>query len=928
MPSDPDSDTPTMGRLSSITSSIATAASKVRYTMASAKERAEAAKRRYESLRKRYERARKTYRRYKRTYRRISKKLKGDYKKFEKLTRGRERWRPEYAMRPEPKEPAFVRQQQRLMVGKGWPKTELSRFVSLSEPIQQRHLKNLNEFLRSEETRLHRMKEAHEREWARYQEIRMSAIRAEQIERHLKETMAAKGYKSVRGAWIKTKPPVSSGKKEPDSILKLTGMSKERLAKWGLSSERELRAEILNWKWTQTFKEPIVRAKTPEEQQKILQTLRFRTLPEWRPYITEESYRAVESGLEKGIMAIQAHIKQRSAARLQEELSKRAKPLESFKKGILEDKTLASWQETTPFIRSYVADEGLKIIQRPPLPKADPLRTVAGVYTAAETAASRYIKERTPEPDSPVTRAAFQAAVYTSPVTGPLAISSPAARDIAVETLIGSYGGLRERPIQTAALTAISFALPSVIGAAKPAGGAVASAISRVPRVGPPIAKYGARAAWTGLSALYGASTVHRVAKEPTIAAKSRKVGEILSTEVAPAFIGTYAGLKYAPRLPSIFQTAGKKEIPIEKIGYPALPEGGYPIAGRRISAKELMKSFKHGTLYPRPVRLEPSGVPVKYLPKRAKLPGEPPGDYMWTGWEELPEFDDELVLGRGDSELPGMYGAPVAETYFTHPPLGPRISLFSTEIPSAEFRLPVVLRTRVSKFKPVPRSVRERGVGAIAEYVRKGVWREPGTAYLPLMKPEYEAVLPEKTVLKSKGVRFFTKSGPHRFPIHEFVVSPMEGGADTGRIDKLSDLGIGESAPAGEIIRAWKQEYRGYGRESKAPIVNPISLIASGKTRKPGRLIEPSEYIGYEPEYTPVYPVYREQHRETWHHREHPRHLGHRRDIIFHGISIASPPTHPDMYIIHHGMPPHISHHSIRHTARCLPGYPVGGNC
>lgn len=116
--------------------------------------------------------------------------------------------------------------------------------------------------------------------------------------------------------------------------------------------------------------------------------------------------------------------------------------------------------------------------------------------------------------------------------------------------LEGSLIGIEQEPEKVVALTVGSFLLPGLTaaGARTPI---VSNVLNRIPTS---VKKQGANALQTALGGLYLTTAGLEISGEPTAELKAQKLGQILSTEVAPFSIGTRLGVK------SIL----KKEIRIE----------------------------------------------------------------------------------------------------------------------------------------------------------------------------------------------------------------------------------------------------------------------------------------------------------------------------------------------------------------------------
>lgn len=236
-----------------------------------------------------------------------------------------------------------------------------------------------------------------------------------------------------------------------------------------------------------------------------------------------------------------------------------------------------------------------------------------------------------------------------------------------------------------------------------------------------------------------------------------------------------------------IIRTTGKEYIPIEKIGYDV--KEGFPIS-ERITEKSLIKSFEKNTLVPEPSRMSISGKPPSYVPETARLPTDfisGKERIMWTGWEKTPSGNilsgGKFTLEGGSSEIPGMYGAPVAESYFTKTGTQmPNIIGFDTTI----IKRPSLIHTTVFDIKPTPELIRSN----LESVKRFASEQTGGNAIAPLMKSEYEIVLPEGNVLQLKQTKYFTKLGGFgekhifgtRVPIIEAVATGEK--AKVGLID------------------------------------------------------------------------------------------------------------------------------------------------
>ena len=217
--------------------------------------------------------------------------------------------------------------------------------------------------------------------------------------------------------------------------------------------------------------------------------------------------------------------------------------------------------------------------------------------------------------------------------------------------------------------------------------------------------------------------------------------------------------------------TKGSNYISIEDIGIE--PKYGFPV-NTKLSMGNLKASFEQNTLVPPPMRMS-IGETIPTIPTSARLPTDITGtNVMWTGWENTPKPGSTglFTLGKGSSEIPGMYGAPLAESYFT------KVGGQMPEVFGVNLKLiksPAIVHTEVTGFEPTP--INLRNVQGATDFSQ----RVPaGTAIFPGLKAEYEAVLGQGNILQIKPSNFFTKVGGFgeshflgtKIPIIETVVT------------------------------------------------------------------------------------------------------------------------------------------------------------
>jgi hypothetical protein len=353
----------------------------------------------------------------------------------------------------------------------------------------------------------------------------------------------------------------------------------------------------------------------------------------------------------------------------------------------------------------------------------------------------------------------------------------------------GYTEGIKTKPVQTAATAAAFFALPAVLKgtgmglkgvgvAPKSVGGFLPEATAKVPQL-----------VGMGLAAAYAASAGVRVYSLPP-EQRYYKMGEIGSTEITPMAVGWGAGQAFWPRATTFLKTVGKEYIPLPEIGV----EYGYPTRGG-LTERQITASFRESTLAVEPTAWRGRGnIGPEIYPEAAVLPGEvPEGVY---GWHAIPKtYPKDFTVPAGSSELPGMYHSPVLEAYFTKAGQGVT-DVGKIGLDLSGYPVPSAVRSHVLGIDAIPGSVRRGGYPEMSEWIT-GEGRL-GRFWEPLMKVEYEAVLPEGTKMSRLPLKYYTKAKGVRVPIYQFEVSDISG-ADikTPKITTVESL-ISELAASG----------------------------------------------------------------------------------------------------------------------------------
>ena len=255
--------------------------------------------------------------------------------------------------------------------------------------------------------------------------------------------------------------------------------------------------------------------------------------------------------------------------------------------------------------------------------------------------------------------------------------------------------------------------------------------------------------------------------------------GELVGTVVGMLLLGE-AVSAVSTRAIGLARSAGQEYVPIESIGYS--PEGRYPLNPVQ-SESALARSFAEGKLYPAPKAMaEPmssgstavpylhgeNGIPV------ARLPNAQAGETtLFSALDSssrsrlVPEGTAYKLITSGGSEVQGMYGAPIAESYFAK--VGGIVpKLVGVELP---FKTPTIYSTVTEGVEAVAKGVRENlprnAEGDITDwsgvnrYIQLRSTEVPaGQGYMPLLKAEYEAIIPDNTIIEVTGRNYYTKLG------------------------------------------------------------------------------------------------------------------------------------------------------------------------
>ena len=391
-------------------------------------------------------------------------------------------------------------------------------------------------------------------------------------------------------------------------------------------------------------------------------------------------------------------------------------------------------------------------------------------------------------------------------IAGPVApLLSPAG----YEYQRGQMEGVRDYPTLTLVSAGIGLAAGPAVSGLKYASQAtrIGPAIAKSP-IAQKVAQYLPKTIGASILSVYGAEKIedvtgyqvrgmmrtdpHSPKTEPTYPdlyppmEMVRRAGRVTATELGPFAAGTIASARYFPQIAGIIRTRNMEYVPVENIGYQA--RHGFPAPPKSIEYETLKRSFRESRLIPAPRSMSHGRSPeVPYIPgspgtRSTALPGEDPRSiYGWTGRDQwvrlgsprhgdIPISGQSMQVGLGGypdrASLPGQYQAPIAQFFFTYPKSG-GYRLGGIDFPT--IGSPAMLRVKSQGIEKIPSSITRQGTGPTAEYIQTA---PRGKAYAPMMKAEYESIIPPGSILRITGRRYYTISDRVRIPIIQMEAS------------------------------------------------------------------------------------------------------------------------------------------------------------
>lgn len=283
------------------------------------------------------------------------------------------------------------------------------------------------------------------------------------------------------------------------------------------------------------------------------------------------------------------------------------------------------------------------------------------------------------------------------------------------------------------------------------------------------------------ISGIYLGDTAVRILSQPTAEEKISTAGNILLKEIPAGAFGAIGGYKATAKFVNGLNTFGKTEIPAEKIKAPGIPLGNFNEA-------QLKNSFEKNILSPQPYKFARADNDIgkdTASTVSAKLNNLDDAVELYHVTAGGQNFKKGFTVRDSESEFGGLFAAPKAVEYFFYgstDDIKVTPSFFIREFSPAES--PAILNIKSRGVKPVDwqkaagsvgRSVRqvkrdpELRKTAVDNFLISSESKNPGFAYMPMIKNEYEAVIPQGTEFKRLPIRYFTRIKNTRVPIYEY---------------------------------------------------------------------------------------------------------------------------------------------------------------
>lgn len=328
---------------------------------------------------------------------------------------------------------------------------------------------------------------------------------------------------------------------------------------------------------------------------------------------------------------------------------------------------------------------------------------------------------------------------------------------------------------------------------------------------------------------VYAGDIAYRILSQPTAEEKISTAGNIALKEIPAGAFGAVKGYVGTAKLDQLLKTIGKTEIPAEKVKAPGIPLGDF-------NAAQLTKAFEKNILSPKPVKFARATNDIgKDTAATVSAKLNPLNDavelYHVTANGQY--FGKRFTVRESKSEFGGLYTAPKAVEHFFYgstDDINVTPSFFVREFSPADF--PLIANIKSRGVKPVDWQKAANSVGrsvqqvknnprvrktAVDNFLVSAESQNPGYAYMPMIKREYEAVIPQGTQLKRTRSRYYTRINNTRVPIYEY--EPV--GFTAGREPATRPRRLSSSSSA--ELRSSSRNY--------VPAGSPVSLY-SGSTR------------------------------------------------------------------------------------------------
>lgn len=345
----------------------------------------------------------------------------------------------------------------------------------------------------------------------------------------------------------------------------------------------------------------------------------------------------------------------------------------------------------------------------------------------------------------------------------------------------------------------------------------------------------------------YYADIVNRIRSQQSPEGKISTAANIALKELPFGAFGSVKGYMAANLVGSSIKTRGASYVSPEKIIAPGIPLGNY-------NEKQLTESFEKNILIPQPFKFAQVTNDIgtntaSSVTARLNSKNEPFTElYHTTGYGEY--FGKNIVVRDSDSEYGGIFVAPKAIDYFLR---GTDKQIIKPSFFITNFKLPYnpnIINFRSKGVKSVnwEKVARDSGLSikevrdgspeiqknAVDKFLKSEAEINPGFAYMPIDKYEYEAVLPQGLKFKRLPIRYYTKINNIRIPIKEYELIDVNKGkksvTPTGNIPSFSAEPRSPSRKSGFNTPLYFDTPRSSSR-NYVSAGSPVSLY-SGSTR------------------------------------------------------------------------------------------------